>query len=571
MGRLSAIRSEDPSLRGNLQQTVSNVLNMLNGDPALAPAMRAMRALADACGESSIGADTQANLLAIVAAEKSNQCFPLLSLASIDNTGPDKPLLQLAHKLTRGALIVRKSDIDEVRSARLGDDSILKVIHTIALGQMLCTLLTGLSPSPTSPIVSRSVPTTECSENIAWTEPDGPYFPTRTQPPAQWPPFAFLRTHFGFVPRIYQEQMICPNLVQAQVQLLEDLLISRGPLARTQKELVLLAVSAANRNTYFVTVHGQILSTLGVPHQVSTQIAEDNIPPSFPNADRALLEEVRNLGCQNSGRPVACDLQRLRVAGFNSAEITEAVAIAAFTNFLNTLQAGLGTIPDFAPLRSFSAKDLYRFGEPPRHIPNVESQQDPDAEFVARVKRGDTDAFEELVRRNSGRVFGTLAGLLGNPEDARDATQDVFLKAFENIGRFEGRSRFSTWVTSIAINAGTDMLRRRKPSDSLTEADGEEGYRPRQIQSWVDNPEQFLAASQRANLVREGVLRLPEKYRLAVLLRDINQVSNEEAATALGISLPALKARVLRGRLMLRETLTPHFSRKYGGGNADLR
>src|SRR6516162_6104239 len=69
MGRLSAIRSEDPSLRGNLQQTVSNVLNMLNGDPALAPAMRAMRALADACGESSIGADTQANLLAIVAAE----------------------------------------------------------------------------------------------------------------------------------------------------------------------------------------------------------------------------------------------------------------------------------------------------------------------------------------------------------------------------------------------------------------------------------------------------------------------------------------------------------------------
>lgn len=134
------------------------------------------------------------------------------------------------------------------------------------------------------------------------------------------------------------------------------------------------------------------------------------------------------------------------------------------------------------------------------------------------------------------------------------------MKAFENIGHFQGRSKFSTWLTSIAIHTGTDVLRQRKPSESLEEDD--EGFRPRQVQKWVDDPEVLLAAAQRSELVREAVLRLPEKYRIAVLLRDINQLSTEEAAAALELSVPALKARVLRGRLMLRESLAPHFIRR---------
>jgi RNA polymerase sigma-70 factor (ECF subfamily) len=178
---------------------------------------------------------------------------------------------------------------------------------------------------------------------------------------------------------------------------------------------------------------------------------------------------------------------------------------------------------------------------------------------VARVREGNIDGFEELVRRHSRRIFGTLAGLVGNIEDARDATQEVFLKAFENIGRFQGRSKFSTWLTSIAINTGTDFLRQRKPSESLEETQDDEGFRPRQVQKWGDDPEKLLAASQMDELVREAVLRLPEKYRIAVLLRDINQLSTEEAAAVLELSVPALKARVLRGRLMLRESLAPHF------------
>jgi RNA polymerase sigma-70 factor (ECF subfamily) len=154
--------------------------------------------------------------------------------------------------------------------------------------------------------------------------------------------------------------------------------------------------------------------------------------------------------------------------------------------------------------------------------------------------------------------------MLGNAEEARDATQDTFLKAFEHIGKFEARSRFSTWLMSIAINTGTELLRRRRPIESLDESEDEKSFRPRQVQSWVDDPEQVLAKSQVNALVRKGVLRLPEKYRVALLLRDINQLSTEDTAGALGLSIPATKARVLRGRLMLRESLAPHFSRAGG-------
>jgi RNA polymerase sigma-70 factor (ECF subfamily) len=178
------------------------------------------------------------------------------------------------------------------------------------------------------------------------------------------------------------------------------------------------------------------------------------------------------------------------------------------------------------------------------------------------------DIFEELVRRHSRRVFGILAGILGNLDDAHDATQDVFLKAFENISSFQGRAKFSTWLISIAVNTGTDTLRQRKPFEPIDGIDDDEDFRPRQIQGWADDPEQIFSSAQRNELVREGILRLPEKYRVAMILRDINQLSSEEAAAALALSVPALKARVLRGRLMLRERLAPHFTRDRGRDDA---
>ena len=148
-------------------------------------------------------------------------------------------------------------------------------------------------------------------------------------------------------------------------------------------------------------------------------------------------------------------------------QVVEAIAVAAFANFLNTLQFGLGVIPDFPPARIFTPKDLYLSTSEARPSSDGVCRPDTDAELVKQVQSGNVDIFEELVRRHSRRVFGMVAGIVGNLDDARDATQDVFLKAFESIARFEGRSKFSTWLISIAINTGTETLRHRKRTEPL--------------------------------------------------------------------------------------------------------
>jgi RNA polymerase sigma-70 factor (ECF subfamily) len=256
----------------------------------------------------------------------------------------------------------------------------------------------------------------------------------------------------------------------------------------------------------------------------------------------------------------------LREYGFTETQVIEAVAAAALTNFLSIIQFGLDPVPDFPPRRVFTPKDLYPSDAQSR--PTFDDRiDDPDLNLVAQVKEGNAEIFAELVRRHTRRIFGTLAGILGNVDDARDSTQDVFLKAFQNIDKFQGRSKFSTWIMSIAVNTGMERLRQRRPTESLDEADDESSFRPRQIRSWVADPEQQMARAQINDLVRQGVLRLPEKYRIALLLRDINQISTEDAAATLNLSVPALKARVLRGRLMLRESLAPYFSRPRGEGD----
>jgi RNA polymerase sigma factor (sigma-70 family) len=139
--------------------------------------------------------------------------------------------------------------------------------------------------------------------------------------------------------------------------------------------------------------------------------------------------------------------------------------------------------------------------------------------------------------------------------------QDTFLKAFQHIGSFQRRSKFSTWLLTIANNTGLQRLRDREPVESLDDAgtETEEDFRPRQIRTWADNPEQLYSAAERRQLVEQGMLRLPAKYRVVLVLRDIEQLSTEEAATALGLGIPAIKSRLGRARLMLREALAPHF------------
>ena len=539
------------------------VPNLFDAQGQLPRAIEAEERLIDAvvvC-ENRLSRPQKESLLCGVAnVRKSDYCRALFGNAHPAASPEDSAILRFALKLAKQGPFVSGNDVEVLRGAGFEDAAILEAVVTTALGQMLCTLAEGLRPAVDSgltPPLPVSLP--ELPESLDWIETPGPYLRSPARAADNFQPYSFLREAYGFVPNLYRGQSLRPDLVEAEVHALAQVLLPEDLLSRIQKEQILLSLSAANLNTYYVAMRAQILSAMGVSLEESDQIIEDHHHSRIPAPDKTLLDETRKLACLPARSDRWFEAAPLRAVGFTQPQIVEAVVMSALANFLNTLQAGLGTVPDFPPRRVFTAKDLYPPSGQARPTSDGAIADDPDAALVARVQNGETDAFEELVRRHTRRIFGTLAGLVGNMDDARDATQDVFLKAFENLGRFQGRSKFSTWLTSIAINTGTDILRQRRPSEPLEEVDQDEGFRPRQIQSWADNPEQVLNASQRDKLVKEAVLRLPEKYRVAVLLRDINQISTEEAAAALELSVPALKARLLRGRLMLRERLAEHF------------
>lgn len=187
-----------------------------------------------------------------------------------------------------------------------------------------------------------------------------------------------------------------------------------------------------------------------------------------------------------------------------------------------------------------------------------------DLDLVARARKGETGAFEGLFLRHHRAVYRTLLGITGCPEDAEDAVQSAFLKAFQHLDQFAGASRFSTWLTRIAINEGLGKLRSSGRTESLDAGtDGEDpdaDFMPRNVRAWDDDPEVLRSRAQARELVEREILRLPAKYRLAVLLRDIQGMSAEEAAQILGLGVPTLKTHLLRGRLHLREALAPHFA-----------
>jgi RNA polymerase sigma-70 factor (ECF subfamily) len=380
---------------------------------------------------------------------------------------------------------------------------------------------------------------------------------------------ATLKRNFGVVPKIYRAQMLRPDLVEAQVRLLDRLLFSKGALSRLQKEFILLVVSAENNNSYFPALHCQTLQFLGVRPEQSQQVTIDHREANLPASEVVLLDFARKLAA-NPHSFSALDVQSLRDVNFNDEQVLEAVLMVGLTQLLNAVQAGLGTEPDFKPRLTFPVKEVNPPGAVERQI--LEEQpagdfvsDDPDFEIVARVRNGETEAFEELVRKHGRRVYRSLVSILGSPEEAEDALQDAFLKAFQHLPNFEARSRFSTWLVRIAINTGLQRVRSRKDFDSLDE-DSEE-FRPRNIQAWSENPEEFYSREELRRLVEKEVMKLPLKYRVALMLRDLEELSTEEAAAALGLSIPGLKARVLRGRLMLRESMVPYFS-KAGAGKS---
>ena len=190
--------------------------------------------------------------------------------------------------------------------------------------------------------------------------------------------------------------------------------------------------------------------------------------------------------------------------------------------------------------------------EPPKQA----MRDEDDLQFVDRILAGDRRAFEALVRRHERRVFRVTLAILGNTEDAEEAIEDTFLKAFRHLDQFRRDARFTTWLTRIAVNAAIEKRKTRKKFLPLSESENaDEPFLPTNYEPWKSNPEQVFGKQEILRLVEEAIRALPEIYRTAFVLRDVEGLSAEEAAAALGLTVPALKSRLLRGRLMMRERL----------------
>jgi len=185
--------------------------------------------------------------------------------------------------------------------------------------------------------------------------------------------------------------------------------------------------------------------------------------------------------------------------------------------------------------------------------------------LVAQAKAGDQNAFTELVNRYERKIYRLAKNITRNDEDAEDVLQDAFLKAYTHLDNFKGDSKFYTWIVRIAVNEALMRLRKRKtdrsvPLDEPVEL-GEETVQ-REIAVWEDNPEQQYSQEEWRRILDEAVESLKPDFRTVFVLRDIEELSTEETAETLGISVPAVKSRLLRARLALRETLTRQFKRK---------
>ena len=188
--------------------------------------------------------------------------------------------------------------------------------------------------------------------------------------------------------------------------------------------------------------------------------------------------------------------------------------------------------------------------------------------LVQAAKKGDLEAFSELVRRYDRNIFRIAQHIKHNEEDAQDVVQDAFLKAYQNLEQFQGNSKFSTWLVRIAVNESLMRLRKRKTSRAVSmdqDVQTDEGSIPRDFAEWRPNPEQIYSQGELGEILRKTIAGLPPGFRTVFTLRDIENLSTEETAEALGLSVPAVKSRLLRARLQLRERLSRYFRKANEG------
>ena len=185
-----------------------------------------------------------------------------------------------------------------------------------------------------------------------------------------------------------------------------------------------------------------------------------------------------------------------------------------------------------------------------------------EAAFVTRLRAGEPDAFEQLVRNYTPPLLRVARRLLGNDDEARDALQDAFISVFRSIRNFEAGSRLSTWLHRVVVNAALMKLRtrRRHPEEEIEKylpLFQEDGHQIVPSVEWMESAETALQRKEMRQLVRAAIDRLPDTYRTVLLLRDIEEMSTAETAEILGISTTAAKLRLHRARQALRTQLDP--------------
>jgi len=189
-------------------------------------------------------------------------------------------------------------------------------------------------------------------------------------------------------------------------------------------------------------------------------------------------------------------------------------------------------------------------------------------ELVTAARNGDVDAFGKLVSKYDRNVFRIANHITQNREDAEDVVQDAFLKAYKNLDRFQGNSKFYTWLVRIAVNEALMRLRKRRNAKTVSvdeDVETDEGSMPREIADWTPNPEQQYGSAELNEILTKTINALSPGFKTVFLLRDVEGLSTEETAEALGLSVPAVKSRLLRARLQLREKLNRYFKSKKNG------
>jgi RNA polymerase sigma-70 factor (ECF subfamily) len=194
----------------------------------------------------------------------------------------------------------------------------------------------------------------------------------------------------------------------------------------------------------------------------------------------------------------------------------------------------------------------------PTHLEN-------ESTLVSEAQAGNHEAFTKLIHQYDRHIYRLAMNITGDPTEAEDVLQDACLKAYENLKDFQGASRFYTWLVRIAVNEALMKLRKRRGSSlvSLDEpiSGDDNNLMPREIEDWGDNPEQRYAKSELQQILTEAIEGLELPYRAVFVLRDVESLSTEETAEMLGLSIPAVKSRLLRARLKMRERLNKYFKR----------